>query len=168
MKPRRSILSVPGHIEKMHIKACQSRADVVMLDLEDSVPVGAKESARETVVHSILSRDWQDKILTFRNFVLGIFLASSVMIGFVGCVLGLLLSLRFGYYINEIADFIYTLTGWHPFPPNVYYLDRIPWFTDWSEVVSVVLPTLVISFMVGLFPAWFGARSHPMESLRYE
>ncbi|MHC4661560.1 MAG: FtsX-like permease family protein [Planctomycetota bacterium] len=100
--------------------------------------------------------------------VLGIFLASAVMIGLVGSALGLLLSLRFGYYINEIADFIYTLTGWHPFPPNVYYLDKIPWFTDWSEVVSVVLPTLVISFMVGLFPAWFGARSHPMESLRYE
>jgi len=66
MKPRRSILSVPGHIEKMHAKACQSPADVVMLDLEDSVPLDAKESARETVIHSILTMDWQDKTVTFR------------------------------------------------------------------------------------------------------
>jgi len=66
MKPRRSILSVPGHIEKMHAKACQSPADGVMLDLEDSVPLDAKDSARETVIHSILSMDWQEKTITFR------------------------------------------------------------------------------------------------------
>lgn len=66
MKPRRSILSVPGHIEKMHIKACQSRADVVMLDLEDSVPLDAKESARQNLIRSIHSLDWGEKTLTFR------------------------------------------------------------------------------------------------------
>lgn len=66
MKPRRSILSVPGHVEKMHHKARLSQADVVMLDLEDSVPLDAKESARESVVRSILSLDWQDKIVTAR------------------------------------------------------------------------------------------------------
>ena len=43
MKPRRSILSVPGHIEKMHKKASQSHVDVVMLDLEDSVPLDEKK-----------------------------------------------------------------------------------------------------------------------------
>jgi malyl-CoA/(S)-citramalyl-CoA lyase len=66
MKPRRSILSVPGHIEKMHAKACRSSADGVMLDLEDSVPTDVKASARETVIQSILSMDWQGKNLTFR------------------------------------------------------------------------------------------------------
>ena len=66
MKPRRSILSVPGHVEKMHQKARLSPADVIMLDLEDSVPLDAKETARETVVRSILSLDWQDKIVTTR------------------------------------------------------------------------------------------------------
>ena len=50
MKPRRSILSVPGHVEKMHHKARLSQADVIMLDLEDSVPLDAKEAAREAVV----------------------------------------------------------------------------------------------------------------------
>ncbi|MBW1864176.1 MAG: CoA ester lyase, partial [Deltaproteobacteria bacterium] len=39
MKSRRSILSVPGHVEKMHPKARDSVADIVMFDLEDSVPV---------------------------------------------------------------------------------------------------------------------------------
>lgn len=66
MKPRRSILSVPGHVEKMHIKARESEADVIMLDLEDSVPVDAKEQARAQVIRSVTSMDWSHKTLTFR------------------------------------------------------------------------------------------------------
>ncbi len=66
MKPRRSILSVPGHVEKMHVKAKDSDADVIMLDLEDSVPVDAKEKARAQVIRSITSMDWSHKTLTFR------------------------------------------------------------------------------------------------------
>jgi citrate lyase beta subunit len=66
MKLRRSILSVPGHIEKMHAKAKESRADVVMLDLEDSVPMDAKETARDQVIQSLLGMDWQNKTLSVR------------------------------------------------------------------------------------------------------
>ncbi|MCF8052911.1 MAG: CoA ester lyase [Desulfobacterales bacterium] len=67
MKPRRSILSVPGHVEKMHRKAAGCAADVVMLDLEDSVPVDAKEDARRQVIRSALKIDWGEKTLTFRS-----------------------------------------------------------------------------------------------------
>lgn len=66
MDLRRSTLSVPGHVEKMHHKARLSQADVIMLDLEDSVPLEAKETARDTVVRSLLSLDWRDKIVTAR------------------------------------------------------------------------------------------------------
>lgn len=66
MKPRRSILSVPGHVEKMHRKAAAADADVIMLDLEDSVPVDAKESARRLVIESLKSLPWNDKIVTAR------------------------------------------------------------------------------------------------------
>ncbi|GBC59095.1 citryl-CoA lyase [Desulfonema ishimotonii] len=66
MKPRRSILSVPGHVAKMHGKAARSPVDVVMLDLEDSVPLDAKEAARAQVVESLLSPDWGEKTVTVR------------------------------------------------------------------------------------------------------
>jgi malyl-CoA/(S)-citramalyl-CoA lyase len=66
MKPRRSVLSVPGHIEKMHAKARDSAADVVMLDLEDSVPMDAKEAARTQVIRSLANMDWQHKIISVR------------------------------------------------------------------------------------------------------
>jgi len=66
MKPRRSTLSVPGHIEKMHVKASQRSVDVIMLDLEDSVPVEAKESARARIIQSIHALDWQGTTVTVR------------------------------------------------------------------------------------------------------
>lgn len=66
MKPRRSTLSVPGHIEKMHVKASQRDVDVIMLDLEDSVPMEAKESARTQVIQSINTLDWQGTTVTVR------------------------------------------------------------------------------------------------------
>ncbi|MBN1154132.1 CoA ester lyase [candidate division KSB1 bacterium] len=66
MEIRRSILSVPGHIVKMHDKAAHSEADVIMFDLEDSVPVGSKKVARENIVDSIRRLDWSGKLLSLR------------------------------------------------------------------------------------------------------
>ena len=66
MIPRRSILSVPGYKEKMHRKAAQSEADVVMLDLEDSVPLNNKDLARKTVAQSLESMDWGRKTVSVR------------------------------------------------------------------------------------------------------
>ncbi len=66
MKPRRSILSVPGHVAKMHNKAAMSQADVIMLDLEDSVPLDAKKSARAQIIKSLNELDWKNKIISVR------------------------------------------------------------------------------------------------------
>ncbi|MCG6894418.1 MAG: CoA ester lyase, partial [Desulfobacteraceae bacterium] len=66
MKPTRSVLSVPGHRETMHVKAAASRADAVMLDLEDSVPLEEKTAARSRIVESLKRLDWGQKTVTFR------------------------------------------------------------------------------------------------------
>jgi malyl-CoA/(S)-citramalyl-CoA lyase len=66
MKPRRSNLSVPGHVSKMHSKAVNCAADVVMLDLEDSVPVDQKEQARKQVIKTLHEFDWSEKTVTVR------------------------------------------------------------------------------------------------------
>lgn len=63
---RRSVLSVPGHIAGMHQKAAGSSADVIMLDLEDSVPLARKSEARQQVLSSINSLDWGSKKLSIR------------------------------------------------------------------------------------------------------
>jgi citrate lyase subunit beta/citryl-CoA lyase len=64
--PRRSCLSVPGSSEKMLGKAPSISADMVFLDLEDSVSPLEKESARAKVVEAIRGQDWGDRVLCVR------------------------------------------------------------------------------------------------------
>ncbi len=66
MKLRRSILSVPGHIQKMHHKAANSNTDSLILDLEDSVPLNDKELARKTIVDSLKIIDFGNKFIHLR------------------------------------------------------------------------------------------------------
>ncbi len=66
MKPRRSILSVPGHVAKMHTKALASKADIVMLDLEDSVPPDAKDAARRQVIATLQTPEAAARTLAVR------------------------------------------------------------------------------------------------------
>jgi citrate lyase subunit beta/citryl-CoA lyase len=64
--PRRACLSVPGSSEKMLGKAPGLGADMVFLDLEDSVSPLEKESARDKVVQAINNNDWGDTVLCVR------------------------------------------------------------------------------------------------------
>src|SRR5437016_14392727 len=64
--PRRSCLSIPGSSEKMLGKGPGLPADMVFLDLEDSVAPLEKESARAKVVDAIKHQDWGEKVLCVR------------------------------------------------------------------------------------------------------
>lgn len=63
---RRSILSVPANREKMVRKALSLPADVIMLDLEDSVPVDEKEKARHAVVEALTASGWEGRVRAYR------------------------------------------------------------------------------------------------------
>ena len=64
--PRRSCLSVPGSSERFLAKAPTVPADMIFLDLEDSVAPLEKESARAKVVDAIKNLDWGDRTLCVR------------------------------------------------------------------------------------------------------
>src|SRR2546421_2027296 len=64
--PRRSCLSVPGSSEKMLAKAPGLPADMVFMDLEDSVAPLEKESARAKVVDAVKNQDWGERVLCVR------------------------------------------------------------------------------------------------------
>lgn len=100
--------------------------------------------------------------------VMTIFLIAGAFIGVVGCAIGTFLGLTFVYNINEVADIIHSVTGYHPFPKNVYYLDRIPTQVDTVEILSVVLPTILVAFVFALYPAIRASKLAPVEALRYE
>jgi citrate lyase subunit beta / citryl-CoA lyase len=64
--PRRSCLSVPGSSSKMLAKAPTLGADMVFIDLEDSVAPLEKETARDNAVKAINELDWGEAVLCVR------------------------------------------------------------------------------------------------------
>lgn len=66
MRLRRSELSTPGSNERMIEKAAASDADLVFLDLEDSVAPKEKRSARGKVAEALRTLDWGKKTRAVR------------------------------------------------------------------------------------------------------
>src|SRR5438132_8127454 len=66
MRLRRSELSTPASSERMIEKAAASSADLVFLDLEDSVSPNEKVGARAKVVQALKNLDWGKKTRAVR------------------------------------------------------------------------------------------------------
>ena len=62
----RSELAVPGSNRRFLEKAAQSAADVVFLDLEDSVSPSFKDEARQNVIEALNDLDWGEKTVSLR------------------------------------------------------------------------------------------------------
>ncbi len=66
MRLRRSELSTPASNERMIEKAAASNADLVFLDLEDSVAPNEKEGARAKVIKGLTTLNWGKKTRAIR------------------------------------------------------------------------------------------------------
>ncbi|MCH7942765.1 MAG: CoA ester lyase [Proteobacteria bacterium] len=62
----RSELAVPGSQPKLFEKAAASDADVIFLDLEDSVAPDDKEQARKNIIEALNDIDWSGHTMTVR------------------------------------------------------------------------------------------------------
>ena len=62
----RSELAVPGSKIDFFEKAARSDADIIFLDLEDSVSINQKSNARANVIEAVNDIDWRDKTLSVR------------------------------------------------------------------------------------------------------
>ena len=64
--PRRSCLSIPGSSDRFLQKGPSVPADMVILDLEDSVVPAEKAQARQRVVDAVAKSDWGDRVVSVR------------------------------------------------------------------------------------------------------
>lgn len=100
--------------------------------------------------------------------VVGIFLINGLTLTVVGTLAGLLSGYIFCSYINTIHDWVYTTTGVHLFPPDVYDLDRIPIAFQFGDVLLSVAPALVLGFTASLIPALWASRRDPIKAIHHE
>ncbi len=65
-RARRSCLAVPGSNDRALAKARNLDADEIVIDLEDAVPPGAKDTARARVIAALESGEWRAEVLSVR------------------------------------------------------------------------------------------------------
>ncbi len=103
-----------------------------------------------------------------RGAVMRVFFITGASIGTLGTLAGVLIGVVFCANIEEIRQFISSLTGTEVFSPELYFLSQLPAKIDPAEVITVVLMSLFLSFVATLYPSWRAARLDPVEALRYE
>jgi lipoprotein-releasing system permease protein len=103
-----------------------------------------------------------------RSGVLVLFITQGLLIAVVSLVLGTLLGQAVGANINEIADVIHQISGWHPFPPEVYYLEKIPFKYEWQDQLINFAATLFLGGALAFYPSLLAALKPPLRAIRYE
>ncbi len=103
-----------------------------------------------------------------RGMIMRIFFISGASVGVIGTLGGVALGLAFALNIEKIRQFLQTLTGRELFSAEIYFLSQLPAKVDPTEVLTVVVMALVLSFAATIYPSWRAARLDPVEALRYE
>lgn len=89
-----------------------------------------------------------------------IFLLQGVVVGAVGTAGGLILGLFVATLIER-----YRLIE---LDPSIYFIDHLPVYTQFSDVVLIVVASLAIAALATLYPASQAAKLYPVEAIRHE
>lgn len=103
-----------------------------------------------------------------RRSILAIFMMTGAAIGVGGTFFGFLLGLAIAWNVESLRQLVSYLSGSPIFPPELYFLSRLPADVRPTEVVAIVTMALTLSLLATLYPAWRAAKLDPVEALRGE
>ncbi|WP_284177001.1 lipoprotein-releasing ABC transporter permease subunit [Rhabdaerophilum sp. SD176] len=103
-----------------------------------------------------------------RRSILAIFMMTGAAIGVGGTFVGFLLGLTIAWNVESLRQLVSYLSGSPIFPPELYFLSRLPADVRPAEVVAIVGMALTLSLLATLYPAWRAARLDPVDALRGE
>lgn len=100
--------------------------------------------------------------------IASIYFAIGATICISGTLVGTVWGVTFAFCVNTIQRWLKLLTGLEVFPPDVYYLDRIPVKFQPVDLAIIIGFTVVVSLLASVVPAYRAARRDPVSAIRYE
>ncbi|MEN6317397.1 MAG: lipoprotein-releasing ABC transporter permease subunit [Syntrophaceae bacterium] len=100
--------------------------------------------------------------------VMKIFIFQGMTIGAIGTLLGCIGGLAVALNLEKFSRFIENLFGFKILPGDVYYLNQLPSQVNYSDVLIIIVGTMLICFLSTIYPSRRASQLDPAESLRYE
>ncbi len=100
--------------------------------------------------------------------ILGIFMVQGALVGVIGTFAGLLFGLAIAFNIDVIVPTLERLFHASFLPKDIYLISRMPSDPQYSDIMPIVVISLVLSFLATIYPSWRASRVNPAEALRYE
>jgi len=100
--------------------------------------------------------------------VLRVFFLCGAFTGVIGTIAGVILGCLIAWNIDAIMSAVNWFTGGGAWDPSIRGIYRLPARLQGWDIARAVGLSLVLSFVVTIFPARRAARMNPVEALRYE
>lgn len=100
--------------------------------------------------------------------VMQIFMVQGTLIGVMGTLIGVVGGILLTLNLEHILRAIERVFDVQLMPEDVYYITGLPTELQASDVVTIAIVALVMSFLATIYPAWRASRTAPAEALRYE
>ncbi len=100
--------------------------------------------------------------------IMKIFMIQGAFIGVIGTMLGAVFGIVVALNIETIVPFIENLFQVQFLAKDVYYISDLPSDLVWSDVITVVTVSFILSLLATIYPSFKASRVNPAEALRYE
>ena len=100
--------------------------------------------------------------------IMAIFIVQGALIGIVGTIVGGFFGVLIALNISTIVPFIEHLFNVQFLAKDVYYISELPSHLIWSDVITIVAMSFLLSLLATLYPSWKASQMNPAEALRYD
>ncbi|TAH44878.1 MAG: lipoprotein-releasing ABC transporter permease subunit [Betaproteobacteria bacterium] len=100
--------------------------------------------------------------------IMTVFVLQGTIIGLVGLAAGVIGGLLIAHNLDVVIPALEAITGMTLWNKEVYYINELPSKVLWSDVVSIVSVSFVLTLLAALYPSWRASKVNPAEALRYE
>ncbi|MEH6453727.1 MAG: lipoprotein-releasing ABC transporter permease subunit LolE [Psychromonas sp.] len=97
----------------------------------------------------------------------GIFMVQGAFNGLIGCIIGAIAGVFLAQNLTSIMKFIETLIGRKFLSGDIYFIDFLPSFLIYDQVIAVSLIAFLMSVLSTVYPAWKASNIQPAEELGY-